>query len=283
MDLLIDTVRVARTRADLALRPGEVLLAGGSWLFSEPQHARGTTGLVDLTTLGWPALTGTAEGLSIAATCTVAEIHAITPALVGAAHPLFAQCCDALLASWKVWNTATVGGNICLALPAGAMTALAVTLDATAVVWLPDDGQRTERTGAERTLPVSDLVTGPGRTALAPGEVLRSLEIPRAALGARTASRQIALSPLGRSGALVTGRRDPDGATTIVVTASTPAPVVLRFPAPPAPPELSAVVAGIEHSFDDVHGAPDWRRQVTTVLAEEVRAELADDTGPGDA
>ncbi|MDT7569507.1 MAG: hypothetical protein QOG76_8131, partial [Pseudonocardiales bacterium] len=27
--------------------------------------------------------------------------------------------------------------------------------------------------------------------------------------------------------------------------------------------------------FDDPHGAPDWRRAVTLLLAEEVRAELA--------
>ncbi len=68
---------------------------------------------------------------------------------------LFQQCADALLASWKVWSVATVGGNVCLSLPAGAMIALAVTLDADAVTWLPG--------GSERRLPVAELVTGPGR------------------------------------------------------------------------------------------------------------------------
>ena len=31
---------------------------------------------------------------------------------------------------------------------------------------------------------------------------------------------------------------------------------------------------------DDIHGRPDWRRHVTAVLAEEVRAELAEGGRP---
>jgi len=30
-----------------------------------------------------------------------------------AAAPLIRQCCNALLGSFKVWNAATVGGNMC--------------------------------------------------------------------------------------------------------------------------------------------------------------------------
>ena len=40
-------VRIARERADLRMRPTEAPLAGGTWLYSEPQD--GLTGLVDLT------------------------------------------------------------------------------------------------------------------------------------------------------------------------------------------------------------------------------------------
>ena len=289
MDLVIDSLRVAHGREDLALADGETFLGGGTWLYSQPEHhlapentevssdapTEGTRvrGLVDLTALDWAPLTVTDDGLSIAATCTIAELTRVRPD----AHPawpavrLVQQCADALLASWKVWNVATVGGNICLSLPAGAMISLAVALDADAVTWLAG--------GDERRLPVAELVTGPGRNSLARGEVLRSIELPRRALESRTAFRQIALSPLGRSGALVTGRLDADGTTTLTVTASTPAPVVLRFAAPPSARAVRAAVDGIETWFDDVHGAPDWRAHVTAVLAEEVRAELAQDGG----
>ncbi|SLH82114.1 Putative oxidoreductase (molybdopterin dehydrogenase?) [Mycobacteroides abscessus subsp. abscessus] len=69
------------------------------------------------------------------------------------------------MASHKIWRTATVGGNVCLALPAGAVLAVLVALDAVAVVW--------PRAGGERRILLREFVTGPGRTVLAEGEVLR--------------------------------------------------------------------------------------------------------------
>src|SRR3954453_17540814 len=84
-------------------RDGDAWLAGGTYLFSEPQP--GTTRLLDLTSLAWPAVTVTDEGLEIAATCTVAELFAFDgPAAWGALRPLTAQCCHAFLASFKIWN-----------------------------------------------------------------------------------------------------------------------------------------------------------------------------------
>src|SRR5262245_39029075 len=96
-------------------REGHAWLAGGTWLFSEPQAATDT--LIDLDTLGWPALTASAAGLDIAATCRIAELYRFGAPATWTAAPLLRECCDALLASWKIWNAATVGGNICMALP----------------------------------------------------------------------------------------------------------------------------------------------------------------------
>ncbi len=70
----VTSFRTARTRADLVLAPGEVFMAGGTWLMSEPQP--GTTGFIDLTTLGWPDLEVTDAGLRIGATCTIAHLVA---------------------------------------------------------------------------------------------------------------------------------------------------------------------------------------------------------------
>ena len=121
---------------------------------------------------------------------------------------------------------ATVGGNLCLALPAGAMTSLAASLDATATVWSPG--------GGVREIPVTSFVTGPGTTVLAPGELLRSVTLPATSLRSRTAFRQASLSRMGRSAALVTGRTSGPG-LVITVTAATPRPVQLRFPGRPSP------------------------------------------------
>ncbi|WP_210480258.1 FAD binding domain-containing protein [Naasia sp. SYSU D00948] len=257
--------RLARTREDLALAPGERILAGGTWLYSEPQPE--VTGLVDLTGMGWPSLELPRQGgLRIAATCTLAELVALPRQPRWPAQPLFEQCVNALLASFKVWNVATVGGNVCRSFAAAGMVALAVALDGVAQVWRPD--------GTDYRLPVAELVTGNGTNRLAAGEVLRAVELPEHALRASTGFRKIALAELGRSGAVLTGRVDPDGSAVFAVTAATAAPTVLRYRALPGADELRHDVLGAPGYYTDPLGTSDWRRGVSAVLAEEIRQEL---------
>jgi CO/xanthine dehydrogenase FAD-binding subunit len=264
-----DVVR-PHAREDLPLwRGGDSWLGGGTWLFSEPQPQ--LTRLIDLAALGWRPLTRSADGLDIAATCTVAQLDGLTPPPEWIAAPLIGQCCRAFLASFKIWNMATVGGNICMSLPAGPMIALTVALDGMCTIWPAE--------GGERQLSVEDFVTGPQRNVLRPGDLLRSISLPAAALARRTAFRQISLSRLGRSGALVIGTRSPrDGAFALTVTASTPRPVKLAFDAIPTAPALRARIddaIAADGYYDDVHGLPAWRRLMTLHFAEEIRAELA--------
>jgi CO/xanthine dehydrogenase FAD-binding subunit len=200
MDLsTLTQVIPARQRSDLdALGPTVVPLAGGSELFADPRaHLRG---IVDLQTLGWPALTVTGAGLTIGATCTLAELSRLPMRDGWAAHPLFYQCCTALFGSFKVWNVATVGGNLATSLPAGPMITLAVALDAELLLWRAG--------GVDEIMPAREFVTGNMTNVLATGDVLRSIQLPLASLLARTAYRKIALSPLGRSGAVLAGRLD---------------------------------------------------------------------------
>lgn len=271
MDLgTVEEIVVARDRADLGGgAPGDLFLAGGSWVFSEPQV--GAKRLIDLTGLGWPALVATEAGLEIAATCTLAELAGIDVPTEWPALALARQCCDALRGSFKIWNVATVGGNLCCALPAGPMASLTVALGGSLLIWTPD--------GGERRLLAQDFVLGDGSTALAAGEVVRSIALPAAALRARTAMRQASLTPLGRSAALLIGRVDPDsGALTLMISASTPRPIVLEFAELPDPAGLLARIdarlPGAGAYFDDVHGAPAWRQQLTRVLALEILDEL---------
>src|SRR6476660_4003596 len=105
---------------------GFAWLAGGTWLFSEPQINTHT--LIDLETLKWPSLKASKDGLEIAATCRVVELDQFVEKAPSdwTAAPLFRMCCRSFLASFKIWNEATVGGNICISLPAGPMISLAV-------------------------------------------------------------------------------------------------------------------------------------------------------------
>jgi CO/xanthine dehydrogenase FAD-binding subunit len=265
MDLnAVTSLRPARTREDLRLAPGESLLGGGSWMFSEPQPD--VTGLVDLTTMGWEPWSIGADGLSVSATCTIAQLLEPPAPAEWTASALFKQCAEAFLMSFKIWNTATVGGNLCLALPAGAMISLATALDAEVVVWGADGGERRE--------PVADFVTGVRKTTLRQGDVLRSVEFPIVALRGRTSFRKIALTPLGRSSAVVIGRLDGDGRLTLAITAATPRPYVFRFDHPPADDDIGSAMRSISEWYADAHGAADWRAAVTLKLAREVCSEL---------
>lgn len=272
MDLnTITSVVEVPTRAEQATwQPGDAWLAGGTWLFSEPQpHLHR---LIDLTGFGWQSLRTDAQGLEIAATCTLAQLFEAEMPAEWSAAPLFRECCQALLGSFKVWNEATVGGNLCMSLPAGPMISLTTSLDGVCTIWTAE--------GGDRQIPAADFVTGPGCNVLESGELLRSITLPDSALRGRTAFRQISLAPHGRSAALLIGRRSPeDGSFVLTVTASTVRPVQLRFPGLPGQAELLAAVERAippELYYDDVHGAPAWRRHMTLRFAEEIRCELSE-------
>jgi CO/xanthine dehydrogenase FAD-binding subunit len=269
MDLnTIIEVAHPQTRAQLPVwTAGDAWLAGGTWLFSEPQSD--LKRLIDLTDLKWPALTIGETELSIAATCTVAQLDAFACPPEWLAAPLINQCCRAYLASFKIWKTATVGGNLCMSLPAGPMISLTSALDGVCTIWKAD--------GSEQKLRATDFVIGDGRNVLAPGELLRQIDIPLAALKRRSAFRQISLTPVGRSAALLIGSIDSGGGLTLTVTASTKRPVQLYFANSPQARELhEAILHHIPDALyhDDLHGKPPWRKHMTLRLAEEIRLEL---------
>ena len=90
MDLTsLDRILTPRTRSDLVLGAGSAPLAGGTWLFSEPQPH--LSELVDLTTLGWPAFE-LVDGLSIAATCTPRQLADLPPVPGWHSQHLVQQC-----------------------------------------------------------------------------------------------------------------------------------------------------------------------------------------------
>lgn len=266
-------VRDARSR--VPWRPGDAWLGGGTYLFSEPQpHLRR---LVDLSRMGWEPVRELPDGsLELAATCTIAQLSRFGKTWRAPAAPLVEQCCRAFLASFKIWNMATVGGNLCNALPAGPMISLTAALDGTCLLRAQD--------GSLRRVKVADFVTGAGRRDLAEGELLRSVTLPARALASRTAFRQASLYGLGRSGALVIGVLDPvDGSLAVTLSAATVRPFRCWFPLPPDRQTLrdaidSTIAAG--DWFDDIHGLPAWRRHMALRFAEEIRRELTTRTEP---
>jgi CO/xanthine dehydrogenase FAD-binding subunit len=271
MDLhtISEIARPHRRDGTLDWREGDAWLAGGTWLFSEPQP--GLRRLIDLEGFGWEPVTISEQGLAIASTCKIVQLDTFAMPADWQAAPLVRQCCRSLLASFKIWNTATVGGNICMSLPAGAMISLTVALEGLCTIQLRD--------GGERQVPVEDFVTGNHQNILQPGDLLRRIDVPVSALRKRTCFRRMSLTHMGRSSTLLVGTLCPEeGVFMLTVSAATVRPRRLTFPQLPEVDELRArLEQDIPDSLylDDVHGAPAYRKHLTWYFAAEIHRELS--------
>ena len=246
-------------------------LAGGTWLFSEPQVHIHT--LIDLETLKWPSLQASQDGLEIAATCKIVDLDQFVEKAPSdwTAAPLFRDCCRSFLASFKIWNEATVGGNICMSLPAGPMISLTAALEGICTLW--------PRSGKPREISMIEFVTGNHANVLAPGELLRSIYLPATALKKSFVFRRFSLTQLGRSDVLLIGTKCPEkGTFLLTITAATLRPVQLQFRNIPTAEELTqAIDDSVPFSLylDDTHGSPAHRKHLTYHFAEQIREELS--------
>jgi CO/xanthine dehydrogenase FAD-binding subunit len=266
INTITEVVRRPPDRPGERWRDGDAWLAGGTWLFSDQQPD--LRRLIDIMGLGWNALTVNDTGLEIGATTTIHDLYEFVAPADWRAAPLFRTSCEAFLASFKVWHSATVGGNIAMSLPAGPMITMTVALEASYTLWAAD--------GSERTVDAVDFVTGDHENILRPGEVLRKIDIPIEALRKRHTHRRFTLTKLGRSTIfLVATQSDSD--LLLTITAGTTRPVRLRFDAVPDAATLRRHIDDIpdEIWFDDPNGTPDHRRHLATHFAEEIRAEFS--------
>lgn len=247
---------------------GYAYLAGGTWLFSEPQVNTHT--LIDLDLLQWPALVASDEGLEIASTCKVVDLDRFAAPPDWIAAPLLSECCHSFLASFKIWNEASVGGNIIMSLPAGPMISLTTALEGVITLW--------PREGEPRQMPVVDFVTGNHQNVLQPGELVRSIFLPAHALKKKHAFHRFTLTHLGRSETLIIGTLCPEhGDFLLTITASTLRPRQFHFGAIPTAAELRGVIDGIplEDYLADTHGSPAHRQHLTYYFSEQIRHELS--------
>jgi CO/xanthine dehydrogenase FAD-binding subunit len=148
---------------------------------------------------------------------------------------------------------------------------LTTALDGICTIWTRD--------GGERQMPAIEFVLGPQQNALRPGELLRAIDLPADTLRRPAAFRQISLAPAGRSAALLIGVSSPPDGFTLTVTAATRHPVRLDFANIPSEAELRhALDRAIPDAlyYDDIHGAPDWRRHMTYRFAGQILHELSE-------
>lgn len=267
INTITEVVRRPADRPGADWRPGDAWLAGGTWLFSDQQPD--LRRLIDLGPLGWDTLDVSPAGLTIGAMATIHQLYALAAPDDWPAASLIHASCEAFLASFKVWNSATVGGNIAMSLPAGPMITVTVALEATYTLLRPD--------GSERVVNAADFVTGDHENILRPGEVLREMHIPVTALRKRHAHRRFDLTKLGRSTIFMIGTQAPDADDMLLtITAGTTHPILLRFDTLPNAETLQHRIDELPDDvwFDDPNGAPDHRRHLAKYYAEQIRTEL---------
>jgi CO/xanthine dehydrogenase FAD-binding subunit len=213
---------------------------------------------------------------------------------IGAAVPCFRITGDAniarsfpglveaaeLIGSTQIQSRATLGGNLCNGSPAADTTPALIALDAQGVIAGPS---------GRRTVAVKDFITAPGKTVLAPDEILVELRIPAPAPGSADCYQRfiprnemdIAVVGVGASITLSAGRCV---AARIALGAVGPTPIV----AGEAAAELtgktlddavlgraaSAAMAAAK-PITDMRGTAEFRSQVVGVLTRRVVAEAA--------
>jgi CO/xanthine dehydrogenase FAD-binding subunit len=163
---------LAEAIALIESEPRGRLMAGGTDLLVKLRGAPPDESPVLICLDGVPELKGVSEEdgwLAVGAATSFAAIAA-SP-LIAARAPLL-QAAAREVGAPAIRNMATLGGNLCTASPAGDSLPALYALDA--------EVELASNAGCRR-MTVSDFITGPGKTRLARGEILRRVLLPLSA------------------------------------------------------------------------------------------------------
>jgi xanthine dehydrogenase FAD-binding subunit len=265
---------VAAVQAD-----GARALAGGTDLIPQLREGRRQAArIVDLKRI--PALTAISASpqggvvLGAAANATLVARHAA----VAAGYPAVAQSAR-LIGGLQVQNRASLGGNICNASPSADGVPALICHQARARIVGP---------GGCREEPVETLFRGPGRTTLAPGEILVSIVLPPAP--PRSAAAYLRFTPrremdIAVAGACAWIRLDENGVITaarMVLASVGPTPIRaaaaeqrLRGERPTRAllREAGRLAAGDAQAISDTRASADYRRALVAVLTSRALAD----------
>lgn len=265
---------VAAMQAD-----GARAFAGGTDLIPQMRERRREVAcLVDLKRIS--ELTGISMradgGLVLGAAATASQVA--RHAAVGSSYPAVARSVR-LIGSLQVQNRASLGGNICNAAPSADAVPALVCHQASVRIVGP---------GGAREELIESFIRGPGKTSLAPGELVTSIVLPPVVPG--SAAAYLRFTPrremdIAIAGAAAWVRLDAAGriAEARVVLASV-GPTPLRATSAeqhlagnrPGIALLEAagrLAAGDARPISDTRGSADYRRSLVAVLTARALAE----------
>ncbi len=255
----------------MAEHPGARPLAGGTDLLVQMRSGRRQTDfVVDVKRV--PELNeivyDPAAGLSLGAAVPCYRIYG--DAAVARSYPALADVA-ALIGGTQIQGRASIGGNLCNAAPSADAIPLLIAMGAQARVAGP---------AGERRIRVEEFCTAPGRTVLAPGELLVSIHIPPPA--ANSGARYIRFIPRNEMDIAVAGAgvhvvvdNGNIRSARIALSAVAPTPLFVREagdslagrPANPASlAEAAELARKAAQPITDMRGTAEYRRHLCGVL-----------------
>ncbi len=152
----------------LQQHPDAAILAGGTNLIVDLKtERRAVANVIDITSVpGLWGIEGRRDGVVIGALTSIRAIA--TSELLWRKYTALAEAAAAF-GSTQIMMRGTIGGNICNGSPASDTVPALLAFDAEATVVGPD---------GERAVSIGDLIEGPGKTRLHPGELLTSIRLP---------------------------------------------------------------------------------------------------------
>ena len=253
------------------------LIAGGTDLLVEKDYEIEV--LIDITGLGLDYIKSDGQGVKIGAASTFANIE-VAPSLGKSPYNILAQAAHQL-GTPQIRNVATIGGNICYAVPSADSAPPLLALDATVNIAGP---------AGERSMDITDFFLDVRQTALKRGELLTEIQLP--ASPARTEAvfikkGRVATGDLAIVNTAVRLTMSTDGVCQEArITLGAVAPVPLRAKKAEAmlqgkkpQDELLSKVADQAvqeiRPISDVRSSAEYRKVLSRVLVERALKEVA--------
>ncbi len=249
--------------------PGARYIAGGTDLMVQLRRRPGreASALISLRNIAelghiWPG-----DRFRIGAGASLTDI--IAHPGVREVFPALVQSID-VVGSRQIRNVATLAGNLCNASPAADTAPALLVYDARVELRSPD---------GTRELPLGELFLGPGKTALAPGEIMTAVLLDPPARGVRSTFARKGRVKMDLAIVSVAVALELDGVTCTAarVAVGAVAPTPLRVPdveaalvgsvldADTIARACERVRAGIA-PIDDLRSSAEYRRDLTCVL-----------------
>ncbi len=267
-----------------ALAEGGVPLAGGTNIFPDIRFRGQADGR--LVALGLieelRRIDHSKDRVTIGGRTTISDLLD-DPKMADAAPSLVAAA--RLFGGAMVRNVATVGGNICYGSPAADTVPPLLSLDAEVTL---------TGAGGERTMALDDFLIDYRKTALAPGEILKSVSWTPPAANAANLFYKLGLrkgDAITVVGIAVTVAAEDGICTVAQIALGAVAPRVLRatdaermLAGQALSAELIEAAARsaveISRPIDDVRASADYRRHTTGVLVARLLSQAWEEVGP---